>query len=460
MDRKIQRMTTTERQKAIIGTLAINPSAYIEIAEVAAPYMFEEGALQKMANLIWERQREGIQYDAATLEAVCQAHELRQIVDSATSAAIAAEHAVQVRNTYYYRKDAEYQQAMQAAILEGTDYFNARSQYLSNIEALHIGMSAKSTKAVRLQAVQELATLALQHPNSLSGIPTPYAHLNEFTGGWQKGDYQIVGARPGMGKTTFLAECAIAAVQAGHPTAFFSMGDLTTEALYMKLACLLAGLRMKDVRTGNIDKEQFEKFFHKIELLYDWPIEVIDLKDCDSRIGAIADRIRIGTEKDGWQLAVIDYVQQLRPDDSRLTGNQAYEQISQQVQKSAKSNDIPILVASQLSRGVEQRGGSKRPNMSDLRSSGAFEQDADGICFLYRPGYYGIEEDEHGQSIKWRTEVLFEKYRIAGDEVPAVFNLEWRNQRLKQEMDDDDTYQAQPTNLITKTANSDEDLPF
>jgi len=187
---------------------------------------------------------------------------------------------------------------------------------------------------------------------------------------------------------------------------------------------------------------------------------VIDLKDCDSRIGAIADRIRIGTEKDGWQLAVIDYVQQLRPDDSRLTGNQAYEQISQQVQKSAKSNDIPILVASQLSRGVEQRGGSKRPNMSDLRSSGAFEQDADGICFLYRPGYYGIEEDEHGQSVKWRTEVLFEKYRIAGDEVPAVFNLEWRNQRLKQEIDDDDTYPAQPTNLITKTASPDEDLPF
>ena len=125
MDRKIQRMTTTERQKAIIGTLAINPSTYIEIAEVAAPYMFEEGALQKMANLIWERQREGMQYDAATLEAVCPAPELRQIVDSATSAAIAAEHAVQVRNTYYYRKDAEYQQAMQAAILQGTDYFNA-----------------------------------------------------------------------------------------------------------------------------------------------------------------------------------------------------------------------------------------------------------------------------------------------------------------------------------------------
>jgi len=453
-------MTTTERQKAILGTLAINPAAYIEVAENVADYMFDEGVLQKTANLIWEKQRQGINYDAATLEAACPASELRIIIDSATSAKIAGEHAVQVRNAYFARKDLEYQNAMHAAILEGMSYFNARSQYISSVEALHMGMASKSTKLQRLQAVQELATLALEHPNSLSGVTTPYAHLNEFTGGWQKGDYNIVGARPGMGKTTYLAECALAAVQADHPTAFFSMGDLTTEALYMKLACLMAGVRMKDVRTGNIDKQQFEKFYHKIELLYDWPIEVIDLKDCDSRVGAIADRIRIGVEKDGWQMAIIDYVQQLRPDDSRLTGNQAYEQISQQIQKTAKSNDIPLLVASQLSRGVEQRGGSKRPSMSDLRSSGAFEQDADGICFLYRPGYYGIEEDEMGQIVKWRTEVLFEKYRIAGDEVPAVFNLEWRDQRLKMEGYEDETTTVPVTNTINKTANTDEDLPF
>jgi replicative DNA helicase len=457
---KIQGMTTTERQKAILGTLAINPNAYIEIADNVADYMFDEGILRKTAELVWAKQREGIKYDAATLEAVCPASELRLIIDSATSAKIAGDHAVQVRNAYFARKDSEYQNAMHAAILEGMDYFTARSQYLSSVEALHMGMAAKSTKLERLQSVTELATLAMESPNSLSGIPTPYAHINEFTGGWQKGDYNIIGARPGMGKTTYLAECALAAVQAQHPVAFFSMGDLTTEALYMKFACLMAGLRMKDVRTGNITKEQFDKFYHEIELLYDWPIEVIDLKDCDNRIGAISDRIRIGVEKDGWQMAMIDYVQQLRPDDSRLTGNQAYEQISQQIQKSAKSNDIPILAASQLSRSVEQRGGTKRPNMSDLRSSGAFEQDADGILFLYRPGYYGINEDEHGQSIKYRTEVLFEKYRIAGDEVPAVFNLEWRNQRLMQEMSDDDLPGSAPTTLITKTADTDEDLPF
>jgi len=232
MAAKIQSMTTTERQKAILGTLAINPAAYIEVADNVADYMFDEGVLQKTANLIWEKQREGINYDAATLEAVCPASELGIIIDSATSAKIAGEHAVQVRNAYFARKDLEYQNAMHAAILEGMSYFNARSQYISSVEALHMGMASKSTKLQRLQAVQELATLALEHPNSLSGVTTPYAHLNEFTGGWQKGDYNIVGARPGMGKTTYLAECALAAVQADHPTAFFSMGDLT-QKLYI-----------------------------------------------------------------------------------------------------------------------------------------------------------------------------------------------------------------------------------
>ena len=453
--------TTTERQKAILGTLAINPTAFTDIADLVQPYMFENGTLQKLAELIWEKNREGVPYDTATLEKACDPRALSVIIDAMTSQARLTEHAVEVRDGFYTKQHFKFQQEMQNDIVNGSSYFNARSQYNAKIEAMLMGVAAVSNKVDRIAAVNELAARAMNDPDSLSGIPTPYIHMNEFSGGWQKGDYNIIGARPGMGKTTFLCEMALSAIQQDHPTVFFSMGDLTTESLYMKLACILAGLPMKAVRTGKINQSEYEKFAYQLELLSNWPIEVIDLKDCDSRVGAVCDRIQIGTEKDGWQLGIIDYVQQLRPDNNSLTGNAAYEQISQRIQKAAKSNDIPLLVASQLNRAVETRGGDKRTGMSDLRSSGAFEQDADGIMFLYRPGYYGIETDEEGDNVKFRTEVMVEKYRIAGDEVPATFNLEWRDQRLKQEEDDDfETPIVQIDNRISKTAGSDTDIPF
>jgi replicative DNA helicase len=456
-------MTTTERQKAILGTLIINQPAYIEVADILQPYMFASGILSQIADVIWQANRDGQQYDSATFERVATPSQIQMIVDAATGRSMLPQHAESVRDAYYAASHAKYQDEMKSAILDGGDYWTAKRQYDANVEAMLLGNTVKSSKADRIKAAHEAVARAINDPNSISGIPTPYQHLNDFTAGWQFGDYTIIGARPGMGKTTFLCEQALAAVEQGYPCGFFSMGDLTSEQMYTKLACLMAGLAMKQVRTGNIDDKQAALFYQQLEMLYDYPIEVIDLKDCDNRIGAITDRIRIGVEKSGWQMAIIDYVQQLRPNTASLTGNQAYEQISQQIQKSAKYNNISILAASQLSRAVENRGGTKRPTMADLRSSGAFEQDADNICFLYRPGYYGIEQDEEGFSIKYRTEVIFEKYRIAGDEIPATFNLEWRKQRLVQEGEADEmpAYVPQPdTRIEPSKRNNDDDVPF
>ena len=454
-------MTTTERQKAILGTLAINPTAFTDVADLVQPYMFEDGTLQKVANLIWEKQREGLQYDTASLEKVCDRASLNMIVDSMTSQAQVVEHAVDVRDNYFAKKHIEYQREMQSSLIEGTSYFNARAQYNAKIEAMLMGMAVKSSKQDRLQSVLLRTERIMKNPSVLSGIPTPYPDMNKFSGGWQKGDYVIIGARPGMGKTTFLCEMALSAIQNERPTAFFSLGDLTPEDVYIKMACITAGLPMKPVRNGDISDVEYEKFIHNVELLSNWPIEVIGLSDIDSRIGAITDRIHIGVEKEGWEMAIIDYIGQISPDTKSFSANDALEKVSKQIQKCAKSHEIPLLVASQLNRAVETRGGSKRPGLSDLRNSGALEQDADAVMFLYRPGYYGIEYNEEGENVKWRTEVLVEKYRIAGDEVPATFNLEWRDQRLKQEAGDDfETPIVQMDNRISKTAGSDTDIPF
>lgn len=457
-------MTTTERQKAILGTLALNPSAYVDIAELVQPYMFAEGILRKVAEVIWHKQRNREVYDVATLEHVCAGSELSLIVDAATSRAVIADYATQVRDSYFSNQDRRFRQEFQQDIENGSNYFTARSQYQAKVEAMLAGMAHKSTKAEKIKAADEAALRAMSEPHGVSGIPTPYQAINEFAGGHQLGDYTIVGARPGMGKTTYLCELALEAAQQSVPTVFFSMGDLTAEALYMKMACLMAGLPMKKVRTGQITKEQYRRYYNQLELLFDWPIEIVDPSECDTRVGAISDKLRTGVDSKGWKLAIIDYIQQLQSDSPKNNENAEITAISKQLQKCAKSYGISLLAASQLSRAVETRGGDRRPQLSDLRSSGSLEQDADNILFLYRPAYYDIKEDENGFDISYRTEVIYKKCRIAGDEVPATFYLKWERQRLKEELADDfgdNPKEAMPV-LVTRKADvsNDEDIPF
>jgi replicative DNA helicase len=424
--------------------------------------MFDE-ELQPLASAIWEKQREGLYYDTAALESAAPGS-LQPIIDCATKKDLIAEHAVAVRNTYFAQQDAKFQSEMQAELFEGTDYHTARSNYNAKVEALLFGMAVQSTKGDKIREAQENVLRAMQN-DGLSGIPLPYPAMNEFTGGWQLGDYNLIGARPMMGKTTFKSEIALHAAMNQVPTVFFSMGDMTATALYTKWACLLAGLPMKAAITGDFTSGQYKVFQEQLERVYDWPIEIHDLTSCDARIGAIQDKVLFGIEKHGWQMVLVDYVQQLEPNDNRLTGDKAYQQISKGLQSVAKKHGTCVIASSQLNRAVEARGGTKRPQMSDLRSSGNFEQDADGIFMLYRPGYYNIDEDEEGNDISKRTEVICSKYRVAGDEVPSTFFLEWQNQRLVEEQPDygEPAYQ-QPTAasngvLIGKTA-GDGDVPF
>lgn len=455
--------STTERQKAILGTLAIIPSAYINISEIAAPYMFDE-ELQPLASAIWEKQREGLYYDTAALEAAAPGS-LQPIIDCATKKDLIAEHAVAVRNTYFANQDAKFQAEMQTELFEGTDYHTARSNYNAKVEALLFGMAVQSTKEDKIREAQENVLRAMQN-DGLSGIPLPYAAMNEFTGGWQLGDYIINGARPMMGKTTFKSELCLHAAMNQVPTVFFSMGDMTATALYTKWACLLAGLPMKAAITGSFTAQEYKMFQQQLERVYDWPVEIHDLTSCDARIGAIQDKVLFGIEKHGWQMVLVDYVQQLEPNDNRLTGDKAYQQISKGLQSIAKKQSTCVIASSQLNRAVEQRGGDKRPQMSDLRSSGNFEQDPDGIFMMYRSGYYGIEQDEEGHDISKRTEVICSKYRVAGDEVPSTFCLEWKNQRLVEEQPwypAQSSYQQPSVStssvLVGKTA-GDDDVPF
>lgn len=469
---KNETMKTIDRQKAILGTLLISPAAFYDVSQGLRHFMFEAGALQSMAEIIWQKNRQGLKYDIASFEGIMSAAEVQGLIDCATSRDVLPDHIEQVRKGYFTLKDLEYQSEMRTALLNGEDYSSARGSYQMKVQRMLNDIQSEKSISSKLMSAIDRVNKAMSNPNSISGIPTPYNHINAFTAGHQYCELDIVGARPGMGKTTYLAENAITAASMQYPTAVFSMGDLTAEDFYNKIACLMAGLKLKDLRRGMISKGQFTVYLEKMDLISNWPIYVYDVRDVSNRSGDIIDKMRWGAEKHGWKMVMIDYIQQIKPDQRYKDVNAEMEAIVPALRQAAVQTEMNLKFASQLSRAVETRGGTKRPLVSDLRGSGALEQDADSISFLYRPGYYGITEDEEGFDISKRTEVIYLKHRIAGDEVPATFNLRWNNERLEEEegeaeqglsdIQDEANFapESLPHAMKMPRANTDEELPF
>ncbi|MEX0773378.1 MAG: replicative DNA helicase [Balneolales bacterium] len=251
-------------------------------------------------------------------------------------------------------------------------------------------------------------------PGSITGVPTGL-DVDKITAGWQNGDLVIIAARPSMGKTAFILSVARnTAVYPDKnlrvPVAIFSL-EMSAQALVQRLLTMEGRINAQDARTGRLNDEQFKSLIqaagrlHSAEIFID-DSPVLSIMELRSKCRRLKNEHNIG-------LVVIDYLQLL----SGLSGNknssreQEIAAISRGLKALAKELDIPVIALSQLSRAVEQRGGDKRPQLSDLRESGSIEQDADLVCFLYRPEYYQITTDEQGNSTAGVGELIVGKQR-------------------------------------------------
>ncbi len=244
----------------------------------------------------------------------------------------------------------------------------------------------------------------------VSGVPTGFVQLDKITAGWQRSDMVIVAARPAMGKTAFVLSMARnIAVEHKQAVAVFSL-EMSSTQLVTRLIASEAGISSEKLRKGELTDAEFTILHQHIARLTNAPIYIDDTPALNIfELRAKARRLK---SQHNVELIIIDYLQLMTGGGDNRGGNREQEisSISRSIKSIAKELDIPIIALSQLSRAVETRGGDKRPMLSDLRESGAIEQDADIVCFLYRPEYYKIYEDEHGSTLGI-GEVIVAKHR-------------------------------------------------
>lgn len=248
--------------------------------------------------------------------------------------------------------------------------------------------------------------------NYLSGVPTGFSNFNRLTHGWQPTDLIILAARPSVGKTAFALQLARNAAMDSikpTPTAFFSL-EMSGKQLNERLISAETGIDLSRIKKGRLEEADLETIYVKaVQKLAECPLWIDDSPALN--IFELRAKCRRLKSQHGLGLVIIDYLQLMSgPNDNRGNREQEISQISRSLKALAKELNIPIIALSQLSRETEKRADFK-PKLSDLRESGAIEQDADSVCFIYRPEYHGINHSATGESNVGETFFKFAKHR-------------------------------------------------
>ncbi|CAM1365314.1 Replicative DNA helicase [Tenacibaculum litoreum] len=260
-----------------------------------------------------------------------------------------------------------------------------------------------------INKIQEIST-----KEGMSGLATGFTKLDALTSGWQPTDLIIIAARPGMGKTAFVISMAKnMAIDFGHPVALFSL-EMSSVQLITRMISSETGLTSEKLRKGNLEPHEWEQLNVKVKRLSDAPIFIDDTPALS--IFDLRAKARRLVSQHGVKILIIDYLQLMTAGGAGGNREQEISMISRNLKALGKELNVPVIALSQLSRAVETRGGSKRPLLSDLRESGAIEQDADIVSFIYRPEYYGMTEwdDDDHSPCEGQGEFIVAKHRNGG----------------------------------------------
>ena len=343
---------------------------------------------------------------------------LIQLTKKVSSSAHIVYHARIILQKYIQRRLIKISnEIIEDAYDETKDVFDMLDNAESKLYEVTQGNIKTSTVQARdlvIQAKNKIEEIA--NKEGMSGVPSGFTKIDKITSGWQNSDLIIVAGRPGMGKTAFtLTMARNIAIDQKIPIAFFSL-EMSSVQLITRLISSETGLSSDKLRTGKLEDHEWKQLNVKVSELENAPLYIDDSPSLS--IFDLRAKARRLSSQFGIKVIIIDYLQLMTPGGSNKSGNREQEisTISRNLKALAKELDIPIIALSQLSRAVELRGGTKRPILSDLRESGAIEQDADIVSFLYRPEYYKIDEwdDEERSPALGQAEFIVSKHRNGG----------------------------------------------
>lgn len=301
---------------------------------------------------------------------------------------------------------------------ESTDVFDLLDEAEGKLFEVTQGNLKKSSEdagSLVKQALKKIQEIGNQE--GMSGLATGFTKLDQLTSGWQPSDLIIIAARPGMGKTAFVISMAKnMAIDFNQAVAVFSL-EMSSVQLITRMISSETGLTSEKLRKGNLEPHEWEQLNVKVKKLSDAPIFIDDTPSLS--IFDLRAKARRLVSQHNVRIIVIDYLQLMTAGGNGKGGGnreQEISTISRNLKALAKELNVPVIALSQLSRAVETRGGSKRPLLSDLRESGAIEQDADIVSFIFRPEYYGMTEwdDDDHTPCEGQGEFIVAKHRNGG----------------------------------------------
>ena len=412
-----------ELEEAVLGALMLEKDAVIEVQGLITPEAFYNEAHQIIYKAIVDLSMELKPIDLYTvteklkqtrkLSAVGGAAYLAQLTQKVGSAAHIEFHSKIIAQKFVQRElirsATEIQKRSYDESTDVTELIGYAEGEIFKVAEGHVKRSVQSSKDILARALMQIEE-ASKNTSAFSGVPSGFMALDRVTLGWQLSDLIIVAARPSMGKTAFVLSMARnMAVDHEQGVAFFSL-EMSSVQLMMRLIIAETGLSGNDVKSGRLTPEQWRHLESATKPLDSAPLFIDDTPALSVfEFRSKARRLKIHNDI---KIIIIDYLQ-LMTGNQDTKGNREQEVafISRTLKAIAKELNVPVIALSQLSRATEMRGGSKRPQLSDLRESGAIEQDADIVAFIHRPEYYGINQDENGMPTAGMAEIILAKHR-------------------------------------------------
>ena len=414
-----------DMEEAVLGALMLEKDALTTVIDILSAESFYKDAHQKIYSAISRLFQNSEPIDILTvtqelrksgeLDIIGGPYYISLLTNRVASAANIEYHARIILQKHIQRELIRISsETIKEAYEDTTDVLQLLDKAEKNLFTIAEGNIKK-----KVQSISDIIGIAIKqieaakkHESGVTGVPSGFTELDRVTSGWQKSDLVILAARPGMGKTAFVLSMARnAAVQFKKPVAVFSL-EMSSIQLITRLISSETELSAEKLKKGQLASHEWEQLNSKIGRLTEAPIYIDDTPGLS--VFELRAKCRRLKAQHDIQLIIIDYLQLMTVGgEGKGVGNREQEisTISRSLKSIAKELEVPVIALSQLSRAVESRGGDKRPMLSDLRESGAIEQDADMVTFIYRPEYYGLDQDESGNSMAGVAEIIIAKHR-------------------------------------------------